>query len=89
MTTLPPILAALDDVFFAVDDVVDDVLDELPPQAADARHTAANDTIHMQRLEDILISSRRTPAAGWTYAPTSFGKDLNKTTLSPLLLRFN
>jgi hypothetical protein len=47
MTTLPPILVAFADEFDAVVEVVDEVLDELPPQPAKARHTAANDTIHV------------------------------------------
>src|SRR6185437_7304902 len=58
---------------------VDELLDELPPQPTMARQTAANITTHMERFIDIL----RFPLG------PSFGKYLNKRTLSPLMLGFN
>jgi hypothetical protein len=36
----------------------DEDLDELPPHAAKARQTAANNMSHMERFIDILLRSR-------------------------------
>jgi hypothetical protein len=63
---LPPILPLLPAVVLvAFDALVVLLVFELPPQAATSMATAANDTIHLQRLIDILIPSRRSPATGW------------------------
>src|SRR5579862_4719802 len=51
MTSFPPILPVLPDVL----DVVDELLDELPPQAATSTPTTADKMTHLKRFIDILV----------------------------------
>src|SRR6516165_2325951 len=57
MTSFPPTVALVE---------VDDLDDELPPQAVTSMPTAANNMTHLKRFIDILRSRfRRSPAGPW------------------------
>src|SRR2546421_11022644 len=63
ITSFPPTLPLL----AAADEDEDELLDELPPQAASTMHTAANDTSQLKRFIDTLrFPSRRSPAGRWS-----------------------
>jgi hypothetical protein len=83
----------------APDEVLDELLDELPPQAVTSRQTAANDMSHLKRFIDTLRSRlRRRQLIGQTrqrgparrdQSLRPFGKYLNKMTISSSLPGFN
>lgn len=56
MTSLPPTLPAFAVVDVAPDEVLEELLDELPPQAVASKQTAANDMSHVKRFIDTLRS---------------------------------
>lgn len=56
MTSLPPTLPAFAVVDVAPDEVLEELLDELPPQAVASMQTTTNDMSHVKRFIDTLRS---------------------------------
>lgn len=56
MTSLPPTLPEFTVVEVDPDEVLDELLDELPPHAVTIMHTMATNAIHLKRFIDILRS---------------------------------
>ena len=67
---MPPTLPVLADV--------DEVFDELPPQAVTTRHTVANDIAHLKRFIDTL----RRAETKWREAKRAFDEHPGSRVLS-------
>src|SRR5271166_1806069 len=78
MTSLPPTLPV-----DAVDELVVDVVDELPPHAASTRHATGSETSHLKRLIcTLMITTLSFPCdAHRLAADHHFGKLLNKSNI--------